>query len=456
MKRIALWLPILITALCTAPPLHADDQIFFGNLHSHTSYSDGSGTPDQAYKYARDTAKLDFLAITDHNHRLCEAGAKERADGIMIATTPQIYTGPQSSATIPTAGRYTKTNTFVALYGQEYSTISKGNHVNVFDIGEVIDDRVVTNGGFNLLLSWLETHPDTTGQKAIIQLNHANQLDDYRIQFGADDFDSQAAWISKMSEHVALFEMLNGPAMVKTSGNRSEEVMEKDFDHYLLLGFHMAPTGDQDNHYKTWGTSTDTRTGVIADELTKPKLLAALRARHAYATEDKNLRLVFKVNGQLCGDILPAPATNSELQIAYTIRDDDEPDAAYKIEVHSGVVGGDAVQVVDTVTTTGNTSSPRTIEDIHYDGGPQFVYFKIIQANEDGKPDRAWTAPVWFEASSQSVTNADVSNYVASKNSSIYHVSSQCHGAKGIKAKNLLTGAAAMEGRTKHEGCPQL
>jgi len=45
----------------------AADKVFFGNLHSHTSYSDGSGTPSEAYAHARDVAKLDFMAITEHN-----------------------------------------------------------------------------------------------------------------------------------------------------------------------------------------------------------------------------------------------------------------------------------------------------------------------------------------------------------------------------------------------------
>ena len=98
MKTFVLGIFILVAAAFT-PRLYADEQVFFGNLHSHTSYSDGSGTPDQAYKWARDTAKLDFLAITEHNHRLCEAGAsKDRKDGIMIAKTPELYTGPKSSA----------------------------------------------------------------------------------------------------------------------------------------------------------------------------------------------------------------------------------------------------------------------------------------------------------------------------------------------------------------------
>src|SRR2546426_833969 len=137
--------------------------------------------------------------------------------------------------------------------------------------------------------------------------------------------------------------MLNGPALTSTTGNRAAEVMESEFDHYLLLGFHVSPSGDQDNHYKTWGTLTDARTGIITDELTKPKILSAMRQRHTYATEDKNLRLIFKVNDHLCGDILPAPATGTELNVSYAIHDDDEPDAAYTIQVRSGTIGGNAV-----------------------------------------------------------------------------------------------------------------
>ena len=449
---------LLIVSLgLSLPQMYGAELVFFGNLHSHTSYSDGSGTPEQAYKYARDTAKVDFLAITEHNHRLCEGGAAaDRRDGVMIAKNPELYTGPKSSALIPTAGRYNQEGKFLAIYGQEFSSISQGNHANVFEIAEVIDDQVVPNGHFDSLLTWLGTHLDSTGQKAIIQFNHAKLLDDYTIQYGADDFGGQANWLSQMGEETALFEMLNGPAMTKTSGNRSEEVMEEDYNHYLLLGFHVAPTGDQDNHYKTWGNSTDSRTGVIADELTKPKLLAALRARHAYATEDKNLRLIFKVNGHLCGDIVPAPPPGTELEISYAIQDDDEPDAAYQIEVNSGTIGGNAVQLLDTVSTTGNTTAPKSIADIQYAGGPQFIYFKITQANNDGVADRAWTAPVWFESSPEQpvITGNDSNQYIASKNSSVYHVSPECRSAKSIKESNRITGAAAKEGRTKHQGCP--
>lgn len=65
-------------------------QVYFGNLHAHTSYSDGSGTPAMAYDHAR-IAGLDFMAITEHNHAQAESGAGNRRDGLLIATTPALY-----------------------------------------------------------------------------------------------------------------------------------------------------------------------------------------------------------------------------------------------------------------------------------------------------------------------------------------------------------------------------
>lgn len=71
------------------------EKVFFGNLHSHTSYSDGSGLPSEAYEHARE-AGLDFLVISDHNHKQAENGAKaDRRDGILIGKDPTLYVGPQ-------------------------------------------------------------------------------------------------------------------------------------------------------------------------------------------------------------------------------------------------------------------------------------------------------------------------------------------------------------------------
>lgn len=59
-----LLLGVLVIGQSTYQSDYNDYKIFFGNLHSHTSYSDGKGTPEQAFTHATDYG--DFLAVTDH------------------------------------------------------------------------------------------------------------------------------------------------------------------------------------------------------------------------------------------------------------------------------------------------------------------------------------------------------------------------------------------------------
>ncbi|HNS99905.1 MAG TPA: hypothetical protein PKL73_23300, partial [Polyangiaceae bacterium] len=50
--------------------LVGDYQPYFGNLHAHTSYSDGKGLPSEAFAHARQQAGLDVQVITDHLEQL--------------------------------------------------------------------------------------------------------------------------------------------------------------------------------------------------------------------------------------------------------------------------------------------------------------------------------------------------------------------------------------------------
>jgi hypothetical protein len=438
----------------------AGPNVYLGNLHSHTSYSDGSGTPAEAYRYARDVGHLDFLAITEHNHSKAENGipkGQKRRDGILIATDHALYNGTQQNSLISAAKRANVDNSFVAIYGQEFSTINSGNHVNVFEIGDVIDENDVPNGEFKRLVNWLETKPDSQHLPAILQFNHSSKtLRNRSIEYGADDFDSPAEWQDRMSKHVRLIEVLNGPG-TKDGIGQTPTLFERDYLDYLNEGFKVGPTGDQDNHWKNWGPATEARTGVIADALTKPKILDALRSRHVYATSDKNLKVLFFVNGHLCGDIISPPAAGSELNIQYSIVDEDEPDADYEIQVYSDTPGNALAEEIEKVTDHGNSSPDhlKSIEGVRFANEHQYLFFKITQTNEDEDSDRAWTAPVWFEASgpvSPSGPSTPAGDFVASRTSSIYHAAS-CPIAKGIKSQNRVTGSDAMRGRSPHESC---
>lgn len=475
---------LLIALATTQAATGQDVRVYLGNLHSHTKYSDGSGTPEEAYKAARQ-AGLDFLAVTEHNHSRCEDGAPaDRRDGIMIGKTPALYGGSDPDSVVSTANRLNEDGNFVALYGQEFSSISKGNHMNVFDIPDVIDDQEVPNGNFAaLFIDWLPNHLASNGKPAIVQFNHPffRRTDRYELEYGKDDFSSDDEWVRRVGDRARTLEILNGPGTVRNlpPGSPPEEVAEPQYLKFLNLGFHLAPTGDQDNHYRTWGTETNARTGIIADGLTRAKLLAAMDARHVYATEDKNLRVIFRVNDHLCGDRLTAPEFGSELKVRFSIQDDDaeEAHATYQVDVFSGTVRGGLAEVVETVRVEGNTSDGQ-IEDLRYTGGPQYVFFRITQileGQENGEHDRAWTAPVWFDAGADVVpalagggavtppqppagntaVTEEIANLVASKRSGSYHVSLECLDAQRIKPQNLVRGTQARQGRTLHPGCPR-
>jgi hypothetical protein len=436
-------------------------QVYFGNLHSHTSYSDGSGTPQDAFRHARDVADLDFLAVTEHNHAAAEQGAGDRADGILIATQPDLYDGESPTSLRRAATSATADGSFVALYGQEFSTISSGNHVNVFDVRGVID---VANGDFGALFrSWLPSHKDSTGGAALLQFNHPDSSPDEN-EYGRDDFASDAEWVSTVDRQVELMEVFNGPGTKPGEGLEPSK-FSKQYLRYLNLGFHLGPTGNQDNHHLTWGTLTEVRTGVVAPALTKADLLAALKARHVYASTDRNLRFVARVIVQneehLLGDVIAPPTSGTPFEISYQLEDADEPQASYRIDVFSDVVGGtDIAEELLPEARTGNTASgtPARIQGLMYDGARRYYLIKLTQTNQDDEEDTLWTAPIWFEQpSAQPVPDPGAANegdFVASKNSGIFHVSGDCRSAKTIKAENRVAGASAAEGRQQHEGCP--
>ena len=153
----------ILCFLLAASGAAAQEKVFFGNLHSHTSYSDGAGTPAEAYKHARDVAKVDFLAITEHNHIAAEQGASaDRRDGILIAKDHTLYSGANVKSVISAARAANKDGKFVALYGQEFSSISAGNHVNVFEVPDVI---TVPNGAFDQLATYLDSVKESRGKR---------------------------------------------------------------------------------------------------------------------------------------------------------------------------------------------------------------------------------------------------------------------------------------------------
>lgn len=452
------WITAFACALSVSAA-RAEERVFFGILHSHTGYSDGAGLPPDAYKRAREDAGCDFFAITEHNHFVQITPKRDPGDpkpdpDQIIGRTHANYNG--SSKSLVAAARAATNQNFVALYGQEFSSISSGNHMNVFDVPEVID---AANGHFDQLVTWLKKpeHADTTGQIAILQFNHpSTSLRNKGIEYGADNFGSKEAWFAATSPLACTIEVVNGPGLSTQNDQPIPNDFESSYSYYLSEGFRLAPTADQDNHHHTWGTLTTARTGIIAETLTKDALLAAIRARHVYASTDRNLRVIVRTSGGMEGDVLPLP-TGNELQFQVSIQDDDETEAAYTIEPVIGIAGSHRkVTRLDPVAAP-NGNNTYTVDEIPNQGAGQFVYFKIRQANEDGDDDTVWTAPTWFGAlaTPTSAPAPDTAgDFIASRKSAVYHTNLTCSSVARIKPENRVTGDEARQGRTPHDCVP--
>ena len=463
---------VLFSAVAWSSWTYCQDtcRVYFGLLHAHTSYSDGLGTPEEAFKHARDKARLHFFAVTEHNHAKAEAGIgnkrpedKERKDGVSIANQPELYSGPVTKSLIKAAERLTTDGKFVALYGQEFSTISSGNHVNVFEVNTVID---VDNGEYaQLYEEWLTEHKDSLGEPALVQFNHpdyradlenehtkpSERFNDYGFDDYGRDFDKL---VLHSSPYVRLIEIISGPALdIGTFNTISSRIRhEKDYWFYLSKGFKVAPTAGQDNHYRTWGTITRARTGVWAEALNRKGILSALKQRRVFASEDENLEVKLQANDHWMGEVISA-AGPMNLKFSIELRDPDEAGAEYKVLLYGGSIGGE--MVTDPLEEKDLTGDGKVeFDGYRYESGQVFYFVKVVQTTGHGE-DLAWSAPVWIVPSDGLPGAAPAkARYVYSRLSKVYHYP-ECEDARRIKLENRVETEAKPEGRRLHQGCPR-
>lgn len=419
----------------TPPPLSADAAPgpFFGLLHAHTFISDGSGTPEAAFARAR-AAHLDFLGVTPHNHAAAESGAKgSRRDGVLIATNPDLY-GATGSVTVTRRFRENGVDHeeevttdslqaaaaaatdagFVALFGQEFSTISSGNHANVFQPEAVLTD--IADGAYRPFYERFAAGPALA--TTVVQFNHPNVHDDLfyggsqarklKAAFNDYGYDEYGEDFSRLVEAadpvVAMVEVLSGPALDPIEHARFHYAdgreHENDYYFYLVQGFHVSPSVGQDNHFETWGTATPARMGVYAAQRTAASLIEAMRANRTYATEDSDLALAFSCNGHPMGSRVTL-AEGTPIHCLVGIADPTDAD----LHTEADLIYGDVLaarnrsELVEWKARDGLVESVafEGPGDLHFDeyeasGKEEFFYVRVQQA--DG--DRAWSAPIWI------------------------------------------------------------
>ena len=244
-------------------------QAYYGNLHSHTSNSDGSGEPADAFTYARYTAGLDFLAVTDHLEQIEE-----------IIFISEEWSGCQDDANSATVN-----GTFVGIAGWEWGSPLHG-HVNVFNTGSLITDaaNLWYTTDLPAFYNWVLTHPP-----AFAQFNHPGDGEGY-ILTNWNDFE--------------YIDQANDNAFRLIEFQTAQQAADF-YENALMTGRHLSPVWNQDNHSADWGTKNDGRAGIWATSLTRQALFDAINAGRTFATMDKNAKIWIDLNGTAMGSQVP-------------------------------------------------------------------------------------------------------------------------------------------------------
>ena len=354
-------------------------QRYFGQLHSHTQYSDGAGSLDSALAYVKalpDNANVDFVAFTDHSNYF-DSKNNPNVEAALYDTSLVKDSDPSHSwATYKnTVAAFNAANAgkMVAIAGFEMTWSGGPGHINTFNTPGIVSRNNTTLNSKTKdagLQAYYKLLSQTEGVNSISQFNHPGTTFGNFIDFGY--------WNAVVDTRMYMVEVGNGEGQIGAGG------YYPSYEQYIMAldkGWHVAPTNNQDNHKGRWGNANDARDVILTDDFSESGIYAALRARCMYATEDKNLEIDYTVNGNMMGSIIDVP---EKLNFEISFNDPDRTDSIAKVElvVNSGKVA-----------YTWDSAADLTKGSVSVELAPEYTYYFVRVTEGDG--DLAVTAPVW-------------------------------------------------------------
>lgn len=336
-------------------------RVLWADLHGHSGESDGTGTVEQYWHYARDVAGLDAAALTDHDHWGMQFLDQREADWQSFAKLARSFNAPGS---------------FVALAGYEYTDWIHGHRC------------VLWFGDEAQLYSSLDERYDTP-QKLWAALRGKRALTiPHHVAGGPIALDWNIA-SDKELEPVVEITSVHGTSEAQDSGKRIYASVPGNFArdglaHGSALGF--IGSGDSHDghpglaqlggHYPCSGLAA-----IVCEERSADALYDALRSRRVYATSGARILLRFSFAGQPMGSSVSAA------------------DVAKSSAVFASVVGTAAILRVDVihgaevaVSVEGDGRLELVVSGELADVAVgDWVYVRVLQ--EDG--EQAWSSPIF-------------------------------------------------------------
>jgi|GEM_PF-2179810 len=229
--------------------VQGDFKAYWGNLHAHTSYSDGELTPAKAFDHAR-AAKLDFMWVTDHKGQMSQdqwGHCRTMAD----------------AATVD--------GEFIAGCGYEIVILTDGGaqlgHFNFLFVSKMIP---APKGLPNLYQAVADCSP------CVGQWNHPPNP--------ANFHDYEYFPVAK-----------DAMRLIEFNGAGTWEVKQAEYLAALRQGWLVSPAFNEDNHHQNWGDSPRA-TGVFTHELSRLGIRSAVRGRRTFATLDDTASIQMKAD----------------------------------------------------------------------------------------------------------------------------------------------------------------
>lgn len=211
---------------------------YWGDLHSHSILSDGTGTAFHNYKYARDVSMLDFCALSEHDH--LSWSPYQRSDNVwrLSKSMVNLFYDPGS---------------FVTLFAYEYTNAREMNdygHYNVYY--NTVDNAPVYSCGEeksdNILELWslLKDWENKSGYDAFTVPHHL--LTD-NLEWNPDYYDNE------MVPLVELYQFKGSSEMNTWCGNPFQHIRKEiqepghSVQDGLARGYKFGFIASSDDHH---------------------------------------------------------------------------------------------------------------------------------------------------------------------------------------------------------------